>query len=83
MKTTLELPADLFRQAKTTAALRGETLKDLVVAALRAHLAGRVGEAPAARGWRSVFGRARSEDVQEVDRIVSEELERVDPEAWR
>lgn len=31
MKTTLELPDDLFRQAKATAALRGESLKDFVM----------------------------------------------------
>ena len=29
MKTTLEIPDDLFKQTKATAALRGESLKDL------------------------------------------------------
>jgi hypothetical protein len=70
VKTTLELPESLFREAKATAALRGESFKDFVIAALRAHLEGWAGGAPAARGWRSVFGRARSEDVEEVDRIL-------------
>ncbi|HLW79164.1 MAG TPA: hypothetical protein VKU44_06140 [Terriglobia bacterium] len=83
MKTTLELPEDLFRQAKATAALRGESLKEFMTAALREHLEGQAGESAPVRGWRSVFGRARPEDVDEVDRIVADELERVDLDAWR
>ena len=34
MKTTLELPDDLYRKAKATAALRGETLTSLLGQAL-------------------------------------------------
>lgn len=30
MKTTLEIPDDLYRRTKATAALRGESLKDFV-----------------------------------------------------
>jgi hypothetical protein len=35
MKTTVELPDDLYRQAKAIAALRGRKLKDLVEEGLR------------------------------------------------
>jgi hypothetical protein len=35
MKTTIELPDELYRQAKATAALRGRKLKDLVAEGLR------------------------------------------------
>ena len=35
MKTTIELPDELFRRAKATAALRGRKLKDLVEEGLR------------------------------------------------
>jgi predicted component of type VI protein secretion system len=35
MKTTVELPDDLYRQAKAEAALRGRRLKDLVEEGLR------------------------------------------------
>jgi hypothetical protein len=35
MKTTVELPDDLYRQAKAEAALRGRKLKDLVEEGLR------------------------------------------------
>lgn len=33
MKTTLEMPDDLFRRAKATAAKRAQSLKQLVTAA--------------------------------------------------
>ena len=36
MKTTLEIPDDLFREAKAKAATEGRKLKDLVADALRA-----------------------------------------------
>ncbi len=35
MKTTIELPDDLFQQAKVMAAERGTTLKDIMVQALK------------------------------------------------
>jgi hypothetical protein len=34
MRTTIDLPNDLFRQVKSKAALRGETLKEFVRAAV-------------------------------------------------
>lgn len=82
MKTTLELPDDLFRQTKATAAMRGESLKDFVTEALHAHLE-RTTSGPSRRGWQSVFGQARPEEVKSVDAIVAEEFERVDPDEWR
>jgi hypothetical protein len=83
MKTTLELDDDLFRQAKASAALLGESLKDFFAAALRAHLENQGAKASATPGWRRVFGQAKPEDVAEVDRIVAEELERIEPDSWK
>ena len=40
MKTTLEMPDELFRRAKTTAAQRGQSLKQLVTVAIERELAG-------------------------------------------
>ncbi len=74
MKLTIEIPDALFRQAKATAALRGESLKDFVTAALRAHVEGQQPVRAEARGWRSVFGQAHLEEVEEVDRILAEGL---------
>ena len=44
MKTTIEIPDDLFRRAKSEAALRGRKLKELVEAGLRLVLATPRGE---------------------------------------
>jgi hypothetical protein len=40
MRTTIEIPDDLFRRAKATAALRGSTMKELVVRAVEREVAG-------------------------------------------
>lgn len=83
MKTTIELPDPLLRQAKAAAAARGESLRQLVTAALRVHLAP-AGQARAGtEGWRRVFGRAPAGATAEVDAAVAADLERVDPAEWR
>jgi hypothetical protein len=82
MKTTLEIPDALFREAKATAAKRGESLKDFVNAALQAHLAGR-GPKSSRSGWRRVFGQVEQRAVAEVDRIVAQDLEHVNPAEWK
>lgn len=84
MKTTVELPDELLQQAKATAALRGESLNDLMSAAIRLHLGRQPGAAVSShRGWRSVFGKARQEQIEAIDAVVAEELERIDPGDWR
>jgi hypothetical protein len=80
VKTTLEIPDELLRQARVIAALRGESLKDFVTAALRAQLDSRPAEdASPSSGWRMVFGRAEAREVAEIDRIIAEELEHIEP----
>ncbi len=83
MKTTLEIPDPLFRQTKATAALRGESLREFVASALQARLDRLESAAAVAPGWRRVFGAATREQVEEVDAVVDEELERIEPEAWQ
>lgn len=83
MKTTLELPDELYRQTKATAALRGESLKDFVADALKNHLERSASGGSAQRGWRAVFGKARQEDVDAVDAVVAAELEHIDPDEWK
>jgi hypothetical protein len=39
MRTTIDLPDTLFRRAKATAALRGSTMKELVVQAIEREIA--------------------------------------------
>ena len=82
MRTTIDIPDDLFRRCKIAAARRGTTLKRLVTEALTGHLE-RHGDAPPTRtGWRSVFGLALQKDVADVDASIAEEFGRVDPEEW-
>lgn len=83
MKTTLEIPDDLFRQTKAVAALRGESLKDFVTEALQTHLERQTTGASPQRGWRSVFGQAQREEVEPIDAIITEEFEHVEPDEWR
>ncbi len=83
MKTTLEIPDDVFRQTKAAAAMRGESLKDFVTESLRVRLAETRSNEPAVSGWRRVFGKAKRDEVAEVDAVVAEEFEAVDPDAWR
>lgn len=45
MKTTIEMPDELFRKAKAVAALRGQSLKELITTAMERELAS--GEATA------------------------------------
>ncbi|MGA2662153.1 MAG: hypothetical protein ABSH34_32135 [Verrucomicrobiota bacterium] len=49
MKTTLEIPDELFREAKSRAALTGTKIKDLVAGGLRLALSGSVGHSPPRR----------------------------------
>ena len=82
MKTTLEIPDDLFKRTKATASMRGESLKDFVTEAIQEHLERQM-PGSSRRGWQSVFGQARPEEVESVDAVVAEELERVNPDEWR
>lgn len=82
MKTTLEIPDELFRRSKATAALRGESLDGFVAGALREHLERRASEASGELAWRKVFGKARPEEVAAVDAIVEQDLKRINPDEW-
>ena len=56
MRTTVDLPDNLLRRAKATAALRGRKLKDLIAGCLEAALShGELPETPSARPARSVL----------------------------
>lgn len=82
MKTTIEIPDELFRRTKATAALQGESLKDFITEALRDRLDLQTAPTARAEGWRSVFGRARPEEVEPVDATIAEEFEQIDSREW-
>jgi hypothetical protein len=82
VKTTIEIPDELLRMAKATAAKEGRSLKEVLTVALRNHLRHTKRPAPGKESWRVVFGKGRPAEIQEVERIVSEDLERIEPETW-
>lgn len=83
MKTTLDIPDDLMRRAKATAALKGQSLKDFVTVALKEKLARKQEVLEAERGWRMAFGKVSRKHVREVDALIREEFSKIDPEEWK
>lgn len=83
MKTTVEIPDELFKRAKATAALQGESLRELICDAIETHLASVSPPRTDRSGWRSVFGLADPKAVAKVDELIEGDLERVDPTEWR
>ena len=81
MKTTIELPDELLRRAKATAATRGISLKRLFSEALEQGL--RRGGAPAAApAWRAVAGELAPlrTETRRIGRLIEEEFEQIDAE---
>ncbi len=83
MKTTIEIPDELFKKAKATAALQGESLRELICDAIETHLTSASPPRSDRSGWRSVFGLADPKTVAKVDRFIDADLERVDPLEWK
>jgi hypothetical protein len=83
MKTTLEIPDALFRQAKSRAAERGQTLKEFVSEALHEKLAPRKGTARSGEPeWMQGFGKLRRlrKETKRVQETIREAFEAVEPE---
>ena len=85
MKTTIELPDAVFRQAKILAAARGITLKRLFIEALEeqfrrcaSELGTRESEAP----WMDGFGALSdlSDENRHVLQVIEQEFETLAPE---
>ena len=65
MKTTLEMPDELFRRAKATAAQRGPSLKQLLTVAIERELAGPASGAKTSKRKRTEVGAF----LRELDQI--------------
>lgn len=86
MKTTLEIPDPLFRKVKSTAAERGQSLKDFVTDALRDKLAPNAVRATALQPeWMQGFGKLRRlhKETVRVQSTVDREFEVIEPEDSR
>ncbi len=91
MKTTVELPDDLYRKVKSEAALQGKTVKSFFLEAVQSKLAQASSSVPVVQldrekqdepGWRAVFGAADPEAIAEVQSIIDEEFSTIDYAAW-
>jgi len=83
VKTTIELPDDLFREAKATAARRGSSLKQLVEEALEEKLARESGTGevpPAHHAWPVPPPDVPIEELRRIDAIIEEAFEQIEPE---
>jgi len=81
MRTTLELPDDLFRETKARAALRGQSLKSFVTEALTSYLAESTEAAPHPP-WHALVGSVSPTVLREIDDRIESELGQVDPGHW-
>jgi hypothetical protein len=84
MKTTVELPDALFRQAKARAASSGVTLKSFLTEALEARLACSAGSG-GAKPWMNVFAGLRRNgafqaETARINAVIEDEFERIEPE---
>ena len=81
MKTTVDLPPSLLREAKAVAARQGRTLRDFVAEAMNEKLhAHPLAEKP----WMKHFGalsRLRKEN-RRIEKIIEREFEKIDPGEW-
>jgi metal-responsive CopG/Arc/MetJ family transcriptional regulator len=83
MKTTVEVPDKLYRQVKALAALRGQTMKAFFVDALRDKVITEKDKDKNGAGWMSVFGKAKKEDMEKLQRYIDAEFSHIDPEDWK
>ncbi len=86
MKTTIEIPDRLFRKAKSKAAERGQTLKELLTEALQEKLALSAGRAGRGEpGWMGGFGKLRRlrKETKRIQARIDEAFEVIELEDVR
>jgi hypothetical protein len=83
MKTTLDIPDALLRQAKARAATRGTSMRDFFVLAIEDRLDAERKGLRSIRGWQAVFGKAPPGSGAAVQATLDQEFEKVNPEDWK
>lgn len=81
MKTTIELPDDLFREAKATAAKRGEPLKNFVREALEEKIHREASRVLPGQ-WPVPPMPMPAEERDAFDQFIEEAFEQIDDEDW-
>jgi hypothetical protein len=81
MKTTIEVPDEMFREAKATAARRGIPLRRLFEEALSQMLArDHLPTVGKGRGWPTPRADVPSEEIWRIQRLIDAEFEKIEPE---
>ncbi len=83
MKTTIEIPDDLFRQAKATAAIEGMSLRQFVSESLRDRLKpSHSGSSQATPPWMKGFGGLSdlSHETRRIEALIEEGFEQIEPD---
>ena len=83
MKTTIEIPDPLFRKAKSKAAERGQSLKDLVTEALQEKLTSNANKVQQGEpAWMQGFGKLRRlrKETARIQARINETFEVIEPE---
>ena len=83
MKTTLELPDDLFREMKAAAALRGMKLRDFVTSAISEQLARMKKQNSSWSRRLPPAPRVSKTELKRIHRLIEEDSERIETEDWR
>lgn len=80
MKTTLEIPPAIFRRAKSIAAERGISFRELVTEAVKEKRAQT--QAPSDQPWMAAFGKLQRlrKETAKISLILEEEFEHVEAE---
>ena len=82
MKTTLEIPDSVFRQAKARAAERGIPLRQFVSDAVEKEL--RLKPSETAKPWLRMAGKLKHlrKETTRINRVIKEEFGQIEPEMW-
>jgi hypothetical protein len=85
MRTSVEIPDELFRQAKLSSERRGISLNDFLTEALNEKLRRTSGDTPSGQPWIRAFGGLRKlrGETKRINRIVDREFEEIDADQWR
>jgi len=81
VKTTVEIPDPIFRQAKAKAAEQGIPLREFVSRAVAEKL--RLAS-PEEKPWIKLAGQLRHlrKETDRIDKLIENEFERIEPEEW-
>lgn len=83
MRTTIDIPDDLYRELKVQAATRGVTLREIIVTSAREMLKDKCH--PGEPSWKRSFGGLSHlrEETSKIQSYIDQEFSRIDTEEWQ